>query len=75
MNAEQFVYWLQGYTELTCGKEPTLEQWKMIREHLRTVFTKITPDVNWHEELRKFHKDFSEEQEVKYCTNLEHFIC
>jgi hypothetical protein len=40
MTPEQFAYWLQGYTELTAGQQPTPEQWKSITEHL-----KITPPV------------------------------
>lgn len=42
MTPEQFCYWLQGFAEITDG-EPTPEQWKAIREHLATVFTKVTP--------------------------------
>lgn len=42
MNAEQFVYWLNGYAELT-EEAPTQEQWKSIKEHLQTVFVKVTP--------------------------------
>lgn len=47
MIPEQFAYWLQGFFELqeTEGKAPevTPEQAKMIREHLKTVFCKVTP--------------------------------
>lgn len=44
MNAEQFAYWLQGFTELNPSVEqPTPEQWKSITEHLKTVFVKVTP--------------------------------
>lgn len=44
MNAEQFSYWLQGFTELTAGQQPTAEQWKSITDHLKTVFVKVTPE-------------------------------
>jgi len=44
MTPEQFAYWLQGYTELTAGQQPTPEQWKSITEHLKTVFVKVTPE-------------------------------
>ena len=43
MTPEQFTYWLQGFVELNPNTEPTPEQWKMIQEHLKTVFTKVTP--------------------------------
>lgn len=44
MTAEQFTYWLQGYAELN-EAPPSAEQWQSIREHLATVFTKVTPPV------------------------------
>jgi hypothetical protein len=47
MTAEQFTYWLQGYAELTLDR-PTSEQWASIREHLATVFNKVTPPLNQH---------------------------
>lgn len=45
MTAEQFAYWLQGYAELNAGAPPSAEQWASIREHLQTVFVKVTPAV------------------------------
>lgn len=42
MTAEQFTYWLQGFSELECGP-PNKEQWKIIQDHLNLVFTKKTP--------------------------------
>lgn len=44
MNTEQFAYWLQGFAELT-PTAPTQEQWDSIRDHLATVFVKVTPPV------------------------------
>jgi hypothetical protein len=44
MTPEQFCYWLQGFAELS-PESPTPEQWKAIREHIATVFTKVTPPV------------------------------
>ena len=46
MTPEQFAYWMQGYVELMKGKRPTAEQWKMIADHLKTVFKKETPDYS-----------------------------
>jgi hypothetical protein len=47
MDALQFAYWLQGFTELQPDLEaPTPEQWKAIREHLALVFNKVTPPVS-----------------------------
>lgn len=45
MTPEQFAYWLQGFVEPNDGKMPTKAQWKTIREHLATVFVKVTPPV------------------------------
>lgn len=42
MTAEQFAYWMQGFAELN-AEPPTAEQWQSIREHLVTVFVKVTP--------------------------------
>ena len=44
MTEQQFAYWLQGFAELNAGP-PTAEQWQSIREHLATVFNKVTPKV------------------------------
>jgi hypothetical protein len=45
MDPLQFAYWLQGFSELT-NEPPTPEQWKSIKEHLATVFNKVTPPVH-----------------------------
>jgi hypothetical protein len=44
MTEQQFAYWLQGFAELN-PQPPTAEQWQSIREHLATVFKKVTPEV------------------------------
>lgn len=52
MDALQFAYWLQGFAELN-SQPPSPEQWKSIREHLATVFTKVTPPVQTNPDLFK----------------------
>ena len=42
MTAEQFAYWLQGYSEV-CGKRPNKDEWQIIQDHLKLVFDKQTP--------------------------------
>lgn len=43
MTPEQFAYWLQGFAEMNPDRTPTNEQWQSIKDHLKTVFVKITP--------------------------------
>jgi len=45
MTAEQFAYWMQGFAELN-SEPPTAAQWQSMREHLATVFVKVTPPVD-----------------------------
>jgi hypothetical protein len=43
MNHDQFTYWLQGFVEMTGGKQPTKKQWQIIKDHLKLCFNKVTP--------------------------------
>lgn len=45
MTAEQFAYWLRGFTELNPVEQPTPDQWFAIQQHLETVFQKVTPPL------------------------------
>lgn len=45
MTPEQFCYWLQGRAELILCP-PSQMEWELIREHLKTVFTKVTPALD-----------------------------
>jgi hypothetical protein len=45
MTPEQFCYWLQGRAELQPDTPPSADEWGMIREHLATVFNKVTPPM------------------------------
>ena len=42
MSSEAFVYWLNGYFELSGSKTLTPEQVKVIKEHLALALTKVT---------------------------------
>lgn len=42
MTPEQFAYWFKGFAE-TSAERPTDAQWAIIRDHLNTVFVKVTP--------------------------------
>lgn len=45
MTERDFVYWLQGFSEIT-QRAPTKHEWKIIQEHLKLVFNKETPLYN-----------------------------
>lgn len=54
MTPEQFTYWLQGFAEMQMLETaPSLEQWRMIKEHLNLVFNKVTPPKKSLEEQLK----------------------
>lgn len=47
MTPEQFCYWLQGWIEIQgvdARYAPDQFQWHTIKDHLKLVFEKITPD-------------------------------
>lgn len=44
MEPINFCYWLQGYMELSPDKPLSVEQVKIIQDHLNLVFNKVTPD-------------------------------
>lgn len=45
MSPENFAYWLQGYFEIGKSDELTKEQVEEIKNHLKLVFVKLTPEV------------------------------
>lgn len=45
MNEIEFVYWLQGFLELSNTKTLNKKQLEMVKKHLTLVLTKVT-DVN-----------------------------
>lgn len=46
MTAEQFAYWLQGFMEMADPKELNPTQTQQIKNHLKLVFDKKTPEVS-----------------------------
>lgn len=44
MTPEQLAYWLQGFAELH-PEPPSAAQWQAIREHVASVFEKVTPPL------------------------------
>lgn len=60
MQARDFVYWLQGFFEISGNKEITAEQTAIIRNHLNMVFHhEIDPamgDQKHQEDLTAIHQ-------------------
>ena len=46
MTPEQFTYWLQGFMEMADPKELNKIQTQQIKDHLKLVFDKKTPEVS-----------------------------
>jgi hypothetical protein len=46
MTAEQFVYWLQGFIEITDPIKLNKKETQQIKNHLKLVFDKQTPEVS-----------------------------
>lgn len=44
MTPEQFVYWLQGFVEISGKKELDAAQMQIVQDHLDLVLTKVTPE-------------------------------
>ena len=44
MTAENFIYWLNGYFEISNSDKLSKEQVQIIRDHLKLCFSKITPN-------------------------------
>ena len=51
MDSTQFVYWLNGFIELSGGAAISEEQVKIIKDHISLVLKKETP--NYDELLKK----------------------
>jgi hypothetical protein len=43
MTERDFVYWLQGYLEVSGAKEISPEQVQIIKDHIGLVLKKVTP--------------------------------
>lgn len=52
MNESTFVYWLQGFVEIANTDTISEKPWQIIKDHLKLVFDKKTPDRDgWKPEL------------------------
>jgi len=44
MTPETFAFWLQGFVELQESDNISEKQWLVIKDHLKLVFEKVTPE-------------------------------
>lgn len=45
MTPQEFCYWLQGMMEIQNPESLSAEQTQMVKDHLKLVFTKVTPEA------------------------------
>jgi hypothetical protein len=48
MTSDQFVYWLQGFLEVSGASEMSEQQLRIVRDHLELVLSKRTPAYVQH---------------------------
>lgn len=63
MTFEQFCYWFQGFVEVRGAETdalPTRSEWEVIKDHLKTVFEKVTPERNAMKLLNELRKPQSD---------------
>lgn len=46
MSPERFCDWLQGFVEISESDTISEKQWLVIKDHLKLVFDKVTPNRN-----------------------------
>ena len=59
MTAQEFVYWLQGYLELGNPTRLDSTQVEQIKDHLKLVFEKVTPQRT-QDQMFKDYQDLLE---------------
>jgi hypothetical protein len=73
MTPEQFTYWLQGFMEIL---DPTMiheKETQIIKDHLKTVFNKVTPEYINTPTIGV--KDFTEPYEIDWQYRPNQIIC
>jgi len=71
MTPEQFVYWLQGFFEVTDATTVNQQQVKIIKEHLAKVFNRepTQPINSWPFTISNTNQyPFTEQLQKRYCS-------
>ena len=66
MTPEQFTYWLQGFIEINDPKTIGEKETQIIKDHLCTVFNKVTP---------KYKPNDTDIWKGPYIQDLQNVIC
>ena len=56
MTPENFVYWLQGFLEISDTESISEKQVQIIQDHIDLVLTKVTPDRKFDIPVRETQK-------------------
>lgn len=68
MTATEFVYWLQGFFEISNAEGMTKEQVQIVKDHISLVLTKVTPAAPVKSELEKYLANRPDcSHGVRYC--------
>lgn len=68
MTTEQFTYWLQGFFEISDSKTLGEKEVQIIKDHLKLVFNKQTPDYS--KEINPLPNKFKFQTTQPYTPNL-----
>ena len=71
MDPISFTYWLKGFFEISDAKTVDEKQVQIIKDHLNSVFNKVTPDRNGIDSNDSMPKGFEFDLLPKsngYCT-------
>ena len=73
MTPEQFVYWLQGFMEISGNKELSAGQMIIVQDHLNLVLHKVTPvrpgpGVKEVQELQETIERLKQQVPIKKCS-------
>ena len=60
MAQETFIIWLKGYVDLAAPSVINEQEWKIIKDHLQLVFTKVTPNYEDEDDLGEQAKRIKE---------------
>ncbi len=70
MNERDFVYWLQGYLEVSNANELDESQLQIVKDHLALVLKKVAPEYDGNRFVNNLAR-LRGERDAKLCSNAE----